>query len=119
MTTDHAELFSAFMDREAVDPDALAQALEAPEARRALVAFAAVRQALHVPAPGESAWFAAQGTRLATSRPSRDRWRLVAAAVLLVAGLGAGIVTERYRMQQRPPEPARVVQLEPIAVDQP
>ena len=117
MTTDHAELLSALMDREAVDPDALARALEDPEARRALVAFASVRQALHEPAPGESAWLATQTPRLAASRPLRDRWRLVAAAVLLAAGLGTGVVAERYRSQQRPPEPTRVVQLEPLPVD--
>ena len=119
MTTDHAELFSALMDREVVDPDALARALEDPQARRALVAFASVRQALHEPAPGEPAWLAAQAPRLAATRPHRDRWRLVAAAVLLVAGLGAGVVAERYRSQQRPPEPTRVVQLDPLPVIQP
>jgi hypothetical protein len=117
MTSDHAELLSAFMDRETVDPEALARALEAPEARRALVAFASVRQALHVPAPGEAAWLATQGRWLAASRPRRDRWRLVAAAVLLVAGLGAGIAAERYRGQPRPPEPTRVVQLDPPSVN--
>jgi hypothetical protein len=117
MTTDHAELLSALMDREAVDPDALAQALEDPEARRSLVAFASVRQALHEPVPGESAWLATQAPRLAESRPLRDRWRFVAAAVLLVAGLGAGVMAERYRSQQRPPEPSRVVQLESVPVD--
>jgi negative regulator of sigma E activity len=118
MTTDHAELFSALMDREAVDPDALARALEDPEARRALVGFATVRRELHAPAPGEAAWLAAQAPRLAASRPRFDRWRLVAAAaVLLAAGLGAGVVAERYRNQQRPPEPTRVVQLDPLPVN--
>jgi negative regulator of sigma E activity len=106
MTTDHAELFSALMDREAVDPDALARALEDPEARRALVGFVTVRRELHAP-------------RLAAWRPRLDRWRLVAAAVLLAAGLGTGIAAERYRSQQRPPEPTRVVQLDPLPVIQP
>ena len=41
MTTDHAELLSALIDREPVDPDALAAALDDPEARRALVALRA------------------------------------------------------------------------------
>ena len=117
MTTDHAELLSALMDREPVDPDALARALEDPEARRALVAFAAIRHQLHAPAPGESAWLATRAPRLAASRPLRDRWRLVAAAVLLVGGLGAGVIAERYRSQQRPPEPTRVVQLDPLPVN--
>jgi negative regulator of sigma E activity len=119
MTTDHAELLSALMDREAVDPDALALALEDAEARRALVAFASVRQALHVPAPGEAEWLAAHAPRVAASRRHTDRWRLVAAAALLVAGLGAGVVAERYRSQQRPPEPSRIVQLDPLSVARP
>jgi len=121
MTTEHAELFSALMDREAVDPDALAQALDDPEARRALVAFAALRQELHAPAPGEAEWLATQRQPVARSSATppnatrqRDRWRLVAAAVLLAAGLGAGVVAERYRSEQRPPTPTRVVQLDPL-----
>jgi hypothetical protein len=118
MTTDHAELFSALMDREAVDPEALARALEDPEARRALVAFAAVRQELHTPAPGEREWMAAQAPRLRAA-PRGGGWRLAAAAALLAAGLGAGVVAERYRSQQRPPEPTRVVQLEPVPVNRP
>jgi negative regulator of sigma E activity len=117
MTTDHAELFSALMDREPVDPDALARALDDPGARRALVAFATVRQALHAPVPGESAWLAGHAARLVASPRRSDRWRLAAAAALLAAGLGAGVVAERMRSQQGPPEPARVVQLDPIPAD--
>ena len=47
MTTDDAEMLSALMDREPVDPGALARALDDPEARHALVAFATLRQRLH------------------------------------------------------------------------
>src|SRR5215204_3769921 len=110
MTTDHAELLSALIDREPVDPEALARALEDAEARRALVAFTTVRRALQAPAPGETEWIARPSRRRVASA-GRDRWRLVAAAALLAAGLGAGIGAERYRSQQRPPEPTRVVQL--------
>ena len=113
MTTDHAELFSALMDREPVDPEALARALEDADARRALVEFASVRQVLHAPVPGEAEWMATQ-TRRPAPTPRRTRWRLAAAAALLVAGLGAGVVAERYRAQQRPPEPTRIVQLDPL-----
>ncbi len=118
MTTDHAALFSALMDREPVDPDALARALDDAEARRALVAFATVRLGLHAPAPGEAEWIARQPQRRART-PRRERWRLVAAAALLVAGLGAGVVAERYRSQQRPPEPTRVVQFDPMSTNRP
>jgi hypothetical protein len=119
MKTDHAELLSALLDREAVDPDALARALEDSEARRALVAFVSVRQALQVPSPGESEWRAAETRRLSLPRRSRDHWRLAAAAALLATGLGAGIAAERYRGQPRPPEPTRVVQLDPLPVIRP
>lgn len=99
-----------------VDPDALARALQDPDARSALGEFATVRQALHAPAPGEAEWLARQPPRRAATR--RDRWRLAAAAALLAAGLGAGVGAERYRAEQRPPEPTRVVQLDPLPVRQ-
>ena len=60
MKTDHAELLSALIDREPVDPDALAAALDDPEGRRALVGFARVRAALQAPAPGEREWLASR-----------------------------------------------------------
>ena len=117
MTTDDAEMLSALMDREPVDPGALARALDDPEARHALVAFATLRQRLHAPAPGEQAWLAGPVQRLAAASRPGGRWRLAAAAALLVAGLGAGIGAERYRAQQRPPEPTRVVQLDPLSTN--
>ena len=58
MKTDHAELLSALINREPVNPDALAVALDDPEARRALVGFARVRAELHAPTPGEREWLA-------------------------------------------------------------
>jgi hypothetical protein len=116
MTTEPAELFSALMDRESVDPDALAEALENPAERRALVAFARLRQGLRAPISGEAEWLEA---RLAPpARPaSRDGWWLAAAAALLAAGLGAGVFAERYAMQARPPQPTRIVQLEPTSAN--
>jgi|EndMetStandDraft_4_1072995.scaffolds.fasta_scaffold1169282_1 negative regulator of sigma E activity len=118
MKTDDAELLSALIDREPVDPDALARALEDPEARPALVAFARVRAELHAPAPGESEW-------LAKARPpaagplKRHPWRLAAAAALVAAGVAAGVLAERYAAKDRPPSPTRVVQLEPMPVIRP
>jgi hypothetical protein len=115
MATDPAELFSALIDRESVDPDALALALEDPEERRALVAFARLRVDLRAPVSGEAEW-------LATHLPPpvtlarRTGWWLAAAAALLAAGMGAGVFAERYGAQARPPEPTRVVQLEPKPV---
>jgi negative regulator of sigma E activity len=116
MTTDHAELFSALMDREAVGPDALARALDDPDARRSLVAFVTLRQALHAPAPGESEWLA-RPARFAASRRRVRTWPLAAAAALLAAAVGAGMATERARMRDEPPQPARVVQFDPLPPD--
>ena len=118
MTTDHAELLSALIDREPVDPDALAVALDNPEARGALVAFARVRAELHAPVPGEREWMATRQVPGAAP-PRRQLWRLAAAAVLLAAGLGAGVFAERYAGRDRPPAPARVVQLDPLPVTRP
>ena len=118
MTTDHAELLSALIDREPVDPDSLAAALDDPEARRALVAFARVRAELHAPVPGENEWLASH--RAPSTAPSwRHPWRLAAAAALLAAGVGAGVFAERYAAADRPPEPTRVVQLDPLPVNRP
>ena len=117
MTTDHAELLSAFMDGEAVEPAALARALDDPDARRALVAFASVRQGLHAPAPGEGDWVVQQGARLAGPRRAMRPWSLAAAAAVLTAAIGAGMVAERARTREAPPQPARVVELEPLPAD--
>ena len=118
MTTDHAELLSALIDREPVDPDALAVALDDPDGRGALVAFARVRAELHAPVPGEGEWLASHPVpRAAPAR--RQLWRLAAAAVLLAAGLGTGVFAERYAARDRPPAATRVVQLDPLPVIRP
>jgi hypothetical protein len=114
MATEAAELFSALIDRESVDPEALAAALEDPAERRALVAFAKLRQDLRAPVHGEAEWLA---THLAppVSVGRRRGWWLATAAALLAAGIGAGVFAERYASQARPPQPTRVVQLEPMS----
>jgi hypothetical protein len=114
MTTEPAELFSALIDRESVDPDALAAALEDPAERRALVAFARLRQDLRAPVAGETEWLATRlppPVRVGTRRTSR----LATAAALLAAGIGAGVLGERYAAQARPPQPTRIVQLESVS----
>jgi hypothetical protein len=115
MVTDHAELLSAFMDREHVDSDALAAALEDPEARQALVAFARLREALHTPVPGD-AESPAPPALPTVATTGRGGWRYAAAAALLAAGIGTGALAERYAGKPRAPQPTRVVQLEPNPV---
>jgi hypothetical protein len=113
MTTEDGELLSRLLDREPVDPAALARVLDDPEGRRTLVAFAALRDQAQSPAPGEAEWTARQKP-LPTRRVRV--WRAVAAAALLVMAVTAGMYVERQRNREAPPEPARVVQLEPLSI---
>ena len=114
MTTEDGELLSALIDREPVDPAALARVLEDPDGRRALVEFASMRRVLQAPAPGEAEWLAAPARLATRPRVVHPRWRLVAAAAVLVATTGLGMVAERYRGRERPPEPTRIVQFDPL-----
>lgn len=112
MATEPAELFSALIDRESVDPDALAAALEDPAERRALVAFARLRQDLRAPVAGETEWLATRLPPPVRGATRRGWW--LATAALLAAGIGAGVFAERYAAQARPPLPTRIVQLESV-----
>jgi hypothetical protein len=115
MTTEDGEILSSFIDREPVDPDALARLLENPQGRRTLVEFASVRRALQAPAPGEGEWLASRSRAASRPRATYPRWRLAAAAALLIGSTALGALAERSRSRERPPEPTRVVQLEPLA----
>jgi hypothetical protein len=59
----------------------------------------------------------APGSRLqAPGRSRGSRWLRVAAVfALLAAGAGGGAWVERYVSRERPPEPDRVVRLDPVA----
>jgi hypothetical protein len=117
MTTDDREVLSALLDREPVDPVALDRALEDPEARRTLVAFAVLRRELHAPVPGEASAGetpAAPAVRVTRPRPG---WRGLAAAALVAAALGGGVALERYRAREHPPEPTRTVGLDFVPLD--
>jgi hypothetical protein len=110
MTTEDGELLSRLLDREPVDATALARVLEDAEGRRTLVAFAALRAEAQTPVAGEAEWATRQRPRSTRRLGGR---RLVAAAAALVGAVAAGMYAEQRRSRTEPPEPARVVQLDP------
>lgn len=122
--TDARDVLSALIDREPVDADVLARLLEEPANRALLVDFVRVRAAVLADGPGETEWRpSAQGTWLTAygSRPMAEgarpasRWlRAAAIFVLLAGGAGGGAWLERYASRERPPEPTRIVRLQPI-----
>jgi hypothetical protein len=113
--TDDREVLSALIDREPVDPDALTLALEDPASRALLVDFVRLRALAQADEAGLPQW----APRLfPTSRTWVQSAWLRAAVVLLVlaVGAGGGAWLERYVSRERPPEPDRVVQFEPVPV---
>jgi len=117
MTTDHPPerddpraVLSALIDRDTVDPDALARVLEDADARVLLVDFVRLRQAVNEDAIDEPL-VATLRERHSSSEPWRPMrvLRPLAAALLVgVAGLGGMWLGER-REQERPPTSTRVV----------
>jgi len=105
---DH-ELLSALLDREPVDPDALAAALERAEARALLIDFVRLRAVVHADGAGEPL-----ATRQAPARRTlaRPLFQLAAAVLLIALGVMAG-----HRLApgdvEAPPEPTRIVPLVP------
>lgn len=122
--TDAREVLSALIDREPVDPDVLARVLEDPDGRAMLVDFVRVRAAVNadddgeatlVQAPGGSHGLAPGPTLQAPVRSRGSGWvRAAAVFLLLAAGAGVGAWAESYLSRERPPEPDRVVRLEPV-----
>lgn len=113
MMTESGELLSALIDREPVDPDALARILEEPEARTLLVDFIRLRAPLlddgyGIPTEKRAA------TPTTPVRHTGRTWMRVAAAFVLVAVLASGGLWVRARLvEDRPPTPARVVEFQP------
>jgi hypothetical protein len=107
---DSRELLSALLDREPVDPDALAILLEDREARGLLVDFVRLRSAFAEPAVLPAT------ARPIARRPTVGRTLFRIAAALLLVSLGA-LAGRRFAATDpdAPPEPTRVVKLEPAA----
>ena len=104
MTTTHA-VISAFLDDEAFDPAALADALSDPAGRALLIDLLALR---HIVQPEEASASVAR-----ISAASRFSVRpLLAAAAMLVTLAGGYLLGERRSVVETPdpPAPTRVVQ---------
>jgi len=110
-TEDRFPVLSALIDREPVDADALALALDEPEGRQVLVDFIRLRGAV----------ISELDTDKQTSLPLVHAkgagvlrlWRLAAMVLLpLMVGVGGGYWW-REREQRRPPTPTRVIQFVP------
>jgi hypothetical protein len=132
--TDEREVLSALIDRETVDADVLARVLEDPANRAMLVDFVRLRarmddageltQAPALAVPQAPIPPARRPTALGLPRRSdRDTgttgasrpWLRVAAVFLLLAvGGGGGAWLQQVMSRERPPQPDRVVQLEPV-----
>ena len=121
MTHDDHELLSALLDRERVDPDALARVLATPEGCALLVDFVRVRHTLHMTSAAphrEASATLVAGHGRAASHSMRAAGRAAAAVLLLMlGGLGGAWLVARQDASTRAPEPTRIVRLTPV--DQP
>jgi hypothetical protein len=108
MTDERYDVLSALLDREAVDPEMLARALDDPAGRAQLVDFARLRAQVQQE-------FAADDTVTSPSRQSTAR-RWLARAALVLLPLSLGLFGGAWWVEQRemrPPTPDRVVQFVP------
>jgi hypothetical protein len=119
MNSDVKEVLSAFVDGERVEPAELASALGEPGAREALIDFVRLRAEL-ADDGGPSERFAREmRTQLDDHRgrrPPRPLRLVAAAAVFLLATLGAFDLGRRLgpdRTPDQPPPVARVIRFEP------
>ena len=110
-TDDRFAVLSALLDREPVDPDAVAAALEEQGGRAQLVAFVRLRAVTRESLDIESAEAPVRGAMRVQSSGTLMRR---AAAVLLpvVLALGGAVLYERWD-DNRPPAPDRVVEFTP------
>jgi hypothetical protein len=109
MTTSNERfvVLSALLDREPVDPDLLAAALEDPEGRGQLVDFVRIRWRI-----GDDLALNDRATPTIRRVPFRTRIWLARAALILLPLLAgaAGGAWFVDRQDSRPPTPTRVVQ---------
>jgi negative regulator of sigma E activity len=116
MTNDAFEVLSAFVDGEAVAPEALAEALAQPGSQAALVDFARLRTAMaDDDSRPSAAFYQVADARLAESAfdrpPKTGPWvkRLCAAAVVAMAVVGAASLMGLMPAESGPPRPQKVL----------
>jgi hypothetical protein len=113
------EVISAFVDGEAFDPAALADALAAADGRELLIDLVALRHLVT-----DDRAFSERGAHLSSPGAGRP-WRSFAAAAVVILALGGGFVAGRTaseRIAESPraesnqdeaPAPTRVIELRP------
>jgi hypothetical protein len=106
------ELLSALLDREPVDPDALAAILERAEARALLVDFVRLRTVLQPDGLDAPAVTSRTLPQTAPRTPAKAMLQLAAAILLVALGALAGHQLSPADVEP-PPEPTRVVPLVP------
>jgi hypothetical protein len=110
-TDDRFAVLSALIDREPVDPNVLASALEDPAARAQLVDFVRLRESVHRELAVDDGVEAAVRS---TGHSTLKLWIARAALVLLPLTLGATAGAWFVERQAtRPPAPDRIVQFVP------
>jgi hypothetical protein len=117
MNPETLEALSAFMDGEAVDPQALATALLAPGGRESLLAFARLRSALadddSRPSDG---FYRRMSPQLGRQQP-RGRWASrvlrIAASLVVLALAARGATDFLRRSSDEPPRADRVLRFTP------
>jgi hypothetical protein len=108
MTSDSLEVIAAFLDGERVDAEALKVALSDAAGREYLADIVSLREAVCLPDPSITA--------AAPSSRGASRW--LAAAALVVFGVGTGFAIGHRFARTEPsataaPAPTRVIELKP------
>jgi negative regulator of sigma E activity len=116
MESEVSEVLSAFLDGEAFEPSELAAALAEPGARDALVDFVLLRRALDDGGEPSAAFVDSMRARLRWGPRRRGLQLMAAAAVIVLAVLGAlnlGGIARPVQEGEAPPEPVRELHFEP------
>lgn len=117
--SNHQDVIGAFVDNEPVSADELALALAAPDGRQYLIDLLVLRGLVSDGLPDAlkpgGAIGRAQPAR--TRRPKATFWLPLAAAALVVVGMGAGFIAGRV-LDRRPSAPPPAAS-EPVSVSAP